>query len=72
MEGTFEWALARLKEGMMVTRDGWSTPDTNVRRWEVPDHDVNPCYLIRFGGKGKYSTWVPSVGDLEANDWRVV
>lgn len=66
----FGWALARLREGQRVTRDGWNgrgqylelqTPDANSKM-------TLPYVYIRTV-QGDLVPWLASQTDMLATDW---
>ena len=71
----FGEALEALKQGKGVSRDGWNGKGMHVmkERLYTPENIQvdNPC-LILFNVSGRYNTWVPSITDLFAEDWRIV
>lgn len=70
MNGNFEWALTKLKDGAQMTRPSWATKGSFVVLHKNPPMaNMRPFFLIYFGGQRERSTWVPSPGDLLAEDW---
>ncbi|AVO23175.1 hypothetical protein RIVERRIDER_94 [Xanthomonas phage RiverRider] len=86
-EGTFEWALSKLKSGLALSRQTWNGPDQFV--YLVPPNQYKAQTgiaktvfgqdsLVPYAGYfaikttiGVVSVWVPSTGDLLAADWFV-
>lgn len=68
----FGMAIEALKLGERLTRDGWNgkgmhvemVPATNINGQRFGDH-----FLLR-GVDGVYQSWVPSITDILAEDWR--
>lgn len=86
-EGTFEYALIKLKMGLAVTRRGWNAPgqivymvqpdsyppQTAIARLIFPQGPVPyDGYFALKNSRGTVSTWVPSVSDLLSDDWEEV
>jgi uncharacterized protein DUF2829 len=74
---TFGWALQELKAGYRVAREGWNGPNQYVFFAEGSDYDdkyeLGDDFLVLFNTQGRYQPgWVPSMGDLMAEDWTVV
>ena len=69
---TFGEALESMKEGRKVARTGWNGRG-QFAAMQVPDaHSkmAEPyCYLCNV--QGKLIPWVPSQGDLFADDWQL-
>lgn len=81
-EGSFEWALMRVKNGAKIQRKGWNGKGmwvscesiytyTDIQIQDVSSTFSHPLLVIK-NANGKFSTWVPSIIDLFANDWEVV
>ena len=81
----FADAIRYLKEGYKVAREGWNgkgmfvyyvpankyKTQTYIAIKEFGEYaDYNP-YLAIKTAQGSLSTWVPSINDVLANDWRV-
>lgn len=83
----FSEALHKLREGKAIQREGWNGKNQFVylvtaNRYEpyteigkaIADEDnkveYNPYFAIKTVD-GKVSTWVPSVMDCLANDWKI-
>jgi hypothetical protein len=70
----FGWALARLQEGMKVTRNGWERPGLHVRlqldykRSEARALVYEPRLMLH-SPDGDPAEWVPVGSDLFAQDW---
>lgn len=75
MEKTFSDALAAVKEGKKVAREGWNGKGLVVSA-QFPDENSkmgNPyLYIDATALGGKLNPWVPSQTDLFAEDWFVV
>ena len=68
----FPKALKKLLKGAEMTRESWSTKGAYVQAVTASD-GVRGHFLIDFNdGSGEYSMWVPSTGDLFAEDWKEV
>lgn len=81
----FSDALIWLKEGKRVSRAGWNGKGQFVEIWRMSDRlswptGTNPsqhvpmksCFvLVNTQGEAQPG-WVPSMGDLMADDWKVV
>jgi hypothetical protein len=78
-EGTFGWAIERLRDGYRVTRSGWngrgmflffvgkwSTPS-----WQVAHGDFLP-FIAMVTVTGGVVPWLASQTDMLATDWAVV
>lgn len=70
---TFSVALERLKNGDKVSRKGWNGANQYINM-QVPDahSKMGAPYLYLFNSQQKNIPWVPSQGDLFAEDWIVV
>lgn len=79
----FGWALERMKEGCSVARNGWNGRNQYVRMVEPYtdpafklienekiDGTLMPFFAIKNAQNG-FIPWVPSTGDLIADDWYV-
>lgn len=67
---TFEAALVCIRKGRKVARKGWNASNQYVQIQEPDKHSkmgLPYCYLSN--AQGKFVPWVPSQGDLFANDW---
>lgn len=77
----FSDALMWLKDGRCVQRAGWNAGGQWVRMWHMPHtgytwEDDSRIYgvlpgLVLKNAQGKLVQWVPSMGDLMADDWQV-
>lgn len=69
----FGQALAALKAGGKVARDGWNGKDMYVEL-QVPDEHskMRRPYLFMRPVDGDLVPWVASQSDLLAEDWQVV
>ena len=68
----FGWALARLREGQRVTRDGWNGKGQFVGL-QIPDQDSKMTlpYLFIITVSGDSVPWLASQTDMLATDWDV-
>ena len=69
-EGSFEWALTKMKVGYRVGRQGWNGKGMWVRLQE-PDElsKMTLPYIYLFTADRRYVPWTASQTDLLANDW---
>lgn len=67
---SFGHAIAAMKEGHKVARAGWNGKGMSISRIDGGYHQYNTHFLIKQVD-GSLSTWVPSVGDCEADDWHI-
>jgi hypothetical protein len=75
----FGKALEALKEGKKVARQGFNGKGMWIMRYtgiKLPWRgiglvDLEPFYVIKNASK-TFNTWVPSVSDLQAEDWFIV
>lgn len=70
----FSQILNDLKKGAQVRRVGWNGAGQCVYMERFADFDVDfePCFVIR-NAQGKLQPgWLPSMGDLVAEDWEIV
>ncbi|SHN40282.1 DUF2829 domain-containing protein [Rhizobacter sp. OV335] len=70
---SFADALMYAKDGQCVTRAGWNAAGQHVEA-QYPDHNskMGAPYLVLKNAQGLLVPWVPSQGDLFANDWAVL
>ena len=76
---TFGLALEALKRGAKVARAGWNGKGMYVRfvsSWTYTDgiddnRKTNPMFTIKNVDES-VSTWVPSINDCLADDWRIL
>lgn len=73
MSGTFSAALIHVKAGSKIARLGWNGPGQAVQM-QLPDahSKMGVPYLYLTNAQGQNVPWVPSQGDLFADDWTVV
>lgn len=66
----FADALMYAKDGQRVTRAGWNAGGQYIEA-QYPDHNskMSAPYLVLKNAQGLLVPWVPSQGDLFANDW---
>lgn len=74
--GTFEWALKRVKEGAIIARNGWNGKGMYVAlasrgKGKEVDVIIEPFFIIK-NTHNTFNTWVPSISDLLADDWKDV
>jgi hypothetical protein len=70
---TFSTALNLVKKKEKVAREGWNGKNQWVEVCELDKiSDVYAPFLILKNAQDVYVPWVPSQGDLFANDWAVV
>ena len=72
---TFGLAVEATGKGFCVSREGWNGKNMHVTRSKLytPDNiQINNDCLLLFNVTGKYNTWVPSITDILAEDWRIV
>ena len=68
----FGEALEAIHNGERVQRDGWNGKNMFVYLLVFPSTEYNPCICL-FNAQGKHQPgWVPSQGDMAANDWSIV
>ncbi len=69
----FESALAALKAGKAVTREGWNGKGLFVTM-QVPDENskMRRPYLFMTPTDGNLVPWIPSQTDIFGDDWSVV
>ena len=79
----FEDALPLLKDGYKLARQSWNAPDqfvymvgansypaqTDVAKAHFGDMVPYEAYFALKTVRNTVATWVPSVGDLLADDW---
>lgn len=69
----FQDALAAAKNGHKIAREGWNGKGQNVSAQFPDEHSMMTApYLYLFNAQGGFVPWVPSQGDLFAEDWGVV
>ena len=83
---TFGAALECLKDGAKVTRAGWNGPgqfvylvppasykaQTDAARERFGELVPYRAYFALVTAQNDVATWVPSVSDILATDWRVL
>jgi len=72
---TFGLAVEATGKGYAITREGWNGKGKHVIRTKLytPDNiQVNNDCLLLFNIDKMYNTWVPSITDIMAEDWKVV
>jgi len=75
----FGKALEELKKGNRVARNGWNGKNmwiVQINDCEIPYRGIgrvklNPFFAIK-NVNDTMSTWVPSVNDTLAEDWKVI
>ena len=81
-EANFSDALLAAQFGSKIQRAGWNGKGLWVRQVDLYSDkefrvtEINPCvgtfmpfFVIYTPATGKLNTWVPSVSDLQADDW---
>lgn len=70
----FSEILHELKKGAQVRRSGWNGAGQCVYMERFEDFDVSfePCFVL-LNAQGKLQPgWLPSMGDLLADDWEII
>lgn len=69
----FDAALRNLKQGQRITRAGWNGRGQHIEL-QVPDKHsrMTQPYAVLRNSSGDLVPWVPSQGDLFANDWALL
>lgn len=68
----FSEALIALKAGMSVRRVGWNGKNQHVYMENFDGLKYEPC-IVLFNAQEKHQTgWLPSMGDLRAEDWEIL
>jgi hypothetical protein len=79
----FSDALLAVQDGAKIQRVGWNGKGMWVRRIDLYSdkefrvREINPCvgtfmpFFVIFS-HGQLNTWVPSVSDLQADDWIII
>lgn len=81
----FANALLAVQDGSKIYRAGWHGKGLWVRQIDLHSdrefrvREINPCvgtfmpfFVIFTPSTGKLNTWVPSVSDLQADDWIIL
>lgn len=70
---TFSYALALLKTGYRVTRDGWNGKNMWLEL-QRPDENSKMTlpYIYMRTVQGDLVPWLASQTDLFADDWRII
>ena len=69
----FSSALLLLKKGQLVARKGWNGKDMFLEAQYPDAHSkMGHPYIYIKGVDDKLTPWVPSSGDLFAEDWETV
>lgn len=71
----FSEALVLLKEGLKLTRAGWNGKSMYVILTDRLEPTVGQYFVLHKREPGKefhQPGWVPSIGDLLADDWMVI
>ena len=71
---TFGLAIEALKAGQRVARAGWNGKGMWVEYVTAKDFsfsELNPHFVIK-NTNNSFSTWVPSINDCLAEDWKIV
>lgn len=72
---TFGLAVEATGKGFAIERAGWNGKNMHVTRTKLytPDNiQVDNDCLLLFNVTGRYNTWVPSITDIMAEDWKIV
>ena len=67
----FETILSELKAGHRVARSGWNGANQFVYMTRFTSECL-PCFMLRNAQGKSQPGWVPSIGDLLAEDWGIV
>jgi hypothetical protein len=68
--GTFSQALEWVKDGFKISRSGWNGKGQFIQLQTPDEHSkMSLPYLYLFSAQGDFVPWVPSQGDLFAEDW---
>ena len=67
---TFSEALVELKAGNKVCRSGWNGKGMYVG-FVPATQELNAHFRIK-NVNGSFSTWVPSINDVLAEDWQIL
>lgn len=69
----FDAALRNLKQGQRVTRAGWNGRGQYIQMQSPDKHSrMTQPYAVLRNNNGDLVPWVPSQGDLFANDWALL
>ena len=69
----FSTALDALMQGSRVTRAGWNGRGQHVELQRPDKHSrMTVPYAVLRNSNGDLAPWVPSQGDLFANDWAIL
>lgn len=63
----FGTALEEVKTGKHIRRTGWNGPGQYVWMQSFPGFE--PVFVIRNAQGKQQPGWLPSMGDLRADDW---
>lgn len=66
----FGTALSNIKDGWLASRRGWNGVGQYVAL-HLPERTGNAPYLELHNTQGLMVSWLPSQGDLLADDWFV-
>ena len=69
----FGQALEELKAGQHVAREGWNGKNQYVymQHFNFPHENLQPCFVLHNAQGLDQPGWVPSMGDMLAEDWVV-
>lgn len=70
----FGRAIELAKKGKLVARSGWNGKGMYVSYCKGKDHEhaiIEPFFVI-LNVRNAFNTWVPSISDVLAEDWRIV
>ena len=68
----FEKALYNVKNGGAIQRSGWNGKGLYVEMIDHVPPDIAKFLVIKSGCNGLKYPWVPSQGDLLADDWLLI
>jgi hypothetical protein len=70
----FGQALEALKESKKVARAGWNGKGMYVQLVEGRDFEFSElcAHFVIKNARNSFDTWVPSISDLLAEDWKTV
>ena len=66
----FSQALDELKDGHELQRKGWNGANQRVHMF-IAGATYQPCFILHNAQGLKQPGWLPSMGDLLADDWQI-
>jgi len=71
---SFEKALTALKAEMWVTRTDWNGNGQRVcmMKGNKDTMLISKPFLLLYNAQGEFIPWVPSMGDLFSNKWKIL